>query len=81
MRVATPKPTVVGLYQLLDLLSKVLATKIQIPNMVEDETLLVATTDDFEYEDYHDLDEDFCPPPSEGVGDNEEDVVVPASSK
>jgi hypothetical protein len=69
------------MYQLLNLLSKVLATKVQVPNMVEDETLLVATKDDFEDEDYDDLDEDFCPPPSEGVSDSEEDVEVQAFSK
>jgi hypothetical protein len=40
-----------------------------------------ATKDDFEDKDYDDLDENFCPPPSEGVGDSDEDVMAPAFSK
>lgn len=44
--------------------------------MAKDETFISAIGDDFEDNDYDDLNEDFCPPPSEGASDSEEDVVA-----
>jgi hypothetical protein len=82
-RAATPKPTIVGCVLIVGLpkQNSYLVAKIQVPNKAKDETLIVAIIDDFEDKNYDDLDENFCPPPSEGVGDCEEDVLVPASFK
>ncbi len=83
IRAATPKPTIVGCVLIVGLpkQSSYLVAKIQMPNKAKDETLIAAIIDDFEDKNYDDLDENFCPPPGEGVGDCEEDVLVLASFK